>query len=222
MPAGAGKTELAQALFGVDPWSTGDAHLDGRSIHYHSPRQAIKLGMGFLPEDRDSDGLCLNMGVKENLTLVQLAKMRSTFFGVAQERRRANELISAIDIKTSGLSQQVKYLSGGNKQKVVFGKWLGAKCNLLILDEPTIGIDVGARQEIYDLIRAFVDEGDHGVIFISSDMAEILDVADRILVMSNARIVADLNPKEATQQSLMAYSVRGSKQSEATKERIEQ
>ena len=177
--------------------------------------------MGFLPEDRDSDGLCLNMGVKENLSLVQLAKLRTIFFGAAEERRSANALITAIDIKTAGLSQQVKYLSGGNKQKVVFGKWLGAKCNLLILDEPTIGIDVGARQEIYDLIRAFVDEGDHGVLFISSDMAEILDVADRILVMSDAKIVADLDPKEATQQRLMAYSVRGSKQSEATKESIE-
>ncbi|MCH5373263.1 MAG: sugar ABC transporter ATP-binding protein, partial [Planctomycetes bacterium] len=142
---GSGKTELAQALFGVDPWTTGVAYLDGRPVKYQSPRRAIKLGMGFLPEDRDADGLCLNMGVKENLSLVQLAKLRSFFFSVANERRAANQVVDAIAIKTAGLSQQVKYLSGGNKQKVVLGKWLGANCRLLILDEPTIGIDVGAR-----------------------------------------------------------------------------
>ena len=149
------------------------------------------------------------MGVKENLSLVQLAKLRSFFFSVANERRAANQVVDAIAIKTAGLSQQVKYLSGGNKQKVVLGKWLGANCRLLILDEPTIGIDVGARREIYDLIRDFVDEGERGVVFVSSDMTEVLDVADRILVMSDAKIVADLDPAEATQQMIMAYCLQG-------------
>jgi ribose transport system ATP-binding protein len=205
---GAGKTELAQAIFGIDPWRTGAAYWNNRPVDYRSPRQAIKLGMGFLPEDRDADGLCLNMGVKENLSLVQLAKLRSFFFSVASERRTAKALISAINIKTAGLSQQVKYLSGGNKQKVVFGKWLGAKCQLLILDEPTIGIDVGARREVYDLIREFVSEEGHAVIFISSDMVEILDVADRILVLSEGQIVADLDPDLTTQQMIMALALR--------------
>ena len=117
-------------------------------------------------------------------------------------------MVDAMAIKTAGLSQQVKYLSGGNKQKVVFGKWLSARCNLLILDEPTIGIDVGARGEIYELIRQFVAEENRAVIFISSDMDEILEVADRILVMSGGSLVAELDPKRTTKQEIMQYSLQ--------------
>jgi len=128
---------------------------------------------------------------------------------VASEKRTVSRVVQSMDIKAAGLSQQVKYLSGGNKQKVVFGKWLSGGCNLLILDEPTIGIDIGARGEIYNLIREFVTEGeDRAVIFISSDMAEILDVTDRILVMSGGSIVAELDPKHATKQEIMQHSLR--------------
>ena len=109
--------------------------------------------------------------------------------------------------RRAGISQQVKYLSGGNKQKVVFGKWFSADCDLLILDEPTIGIDVGARRDIYDLIRDFVDEGERGVIFISSDLEEILEVSDRLLVMTDGAIVAELDPKTTTQQDIRSYSL---------------
>ena len=172
-----------------------------------SPRQAVELGIGYLPEDRDADGLCLNLGVKENVSLVYLAKLRGLLFSVAQEKRTVAGLVDSIGIKAAGLSQQVKYLSGGNKQKVVFGKWLSARCNLLILDEPTIGIDIGARGEIYGLIREFMSGEERAVIFISSDMAEILEVADRILVMSGGRMVAELDPKHTTKQEIMQYSL---------------
>ncbi len=172
---GAGKTELAHAIFGVDRVdSEGTLSLQGKSVKVHSPRQAIELGIGYLPEDRDADGLCLNLGVKENVSLVTWPSCSASSSARPTRSAAWRHLVKSIGIKTAGLSQQVKYLSGGNKQKVVFGKWLSAECNLLILDEPTIGIDVGARGEIYELIRRFVAEGERGVIFISSDMDEIL------------------------------------------------
>ena len=139
-----------------------------------------------------------------------LSKLKGLFFSVPAERRTVSELVDSIGIKTAGLSQQVKYLSGGNKQKVVFGKWLTAGCNLLILDEPTIGIDVGARGEIYELIRRFVDREDRAVIFISSDMDEILEVADRILVMSGRQLVAELDPKHTDEAGDHAVQPAGS------------
>jgi len=206
---GSGKTELARAIFGVDRLTGGTAYLGERQVRIDSPETAVRLGLGYLPEDRDSDGLCLNLGVKENISMVLLSKLKGLLFSVAAEKRTASRVVQSMDIKAAGLSQQVKYLSGGNKQKVVFGKWLSGGCNLLILDEPTIGIDVGARGEIYNLIREFVTEDeDRAVIFISSDMTEILDVTDRILVMSGGGLVAELDPKHATKQEIMQHSLR--------------
>jgi len=205
---GSGKTELAHAIFGVDRLDAGALSLAGRLVRIDSPRKAVALGIGYLPEDRDADGLCLNLGVKENVSLVYLAKLKSLLFSVAQEKRTVAGLVDSIGIKAAGIAQQVKYLSGGNKQKVVFGKWLSARCNLLILDEPTIGIDIGARGEIYGLIRQFIAGEDRAVIFISSDMAEILEVADRILVMAGGALVAELDPKHTTKQEIMQYSLR--------------
>jgi ribose transport system ATP-binding protein len=205
---GSGKTELARAIFGVDPVESGNSYLDGQPVRIGSPRTAIGLGIGYLPEDRDADGLCLNLGVKENVSMVSLTKLRGLFFSRATERRTVTNLVDAIAIRTTGISQQVKYLSGGNKQKVVFGKWLTAECNLLILDEPTIGIDVGARGEIYELIREFVSEGERAVIFISSDMDEMLEVTDRILVMSAGRLVTELDPRHTTKQEILQHSLQ--------------
>lgn len=205
---GSGKTELARALFGIDPLSSGGLLLDGRPVRIDSPRRAVSEGIGYLSEDRDTDGLCLNLGVKENVSLVLLSKLRSIFFSVAAERRTVEDLVGSIGLKIAGLSQQVKYLSGGNKQKVVFGKWLTAKCRLLILDEPTMGIDVGARGDIYGLIRGFVQQKDRAVIFISSDVDEILEISDRILVMSGGQITAELDSQAATKQEIMRHSTR--------------
>ncbi len=205
---GSGKTELARALFGIDRLSAGSVHLDGRAVQIDSPRKAVSLGIGYLSEDRDSDGLCLNLGVKENISLVLLSKLRGLFFNVSAEKRTVGDLVSSIRLKIAGISQQVRYLSGGNKQKVVFGKWLTAKCRLLILDEPTMGIDVGARGDIYVLIRQFVEQKDRAVIFISSDVDEILEVSDRILVMTGGEVVADLDPRKTTKQEIMQYCTR--------------
>ena len=212
---GSGKTELARAIFGVDKLSAGSAYLGGHSVKIDSPKTAVGLGIGYLPEDRDVDGLCLNLSVKENISLVLLSKLRGLLFSVSGEQRTVAGIVKAMAIRTAGLAQQVKYLSGGNKQKVVFGKWLTAGCNLLILDEPTIGIDVGARGDIYGLIREFVDREDRAVIFISSDMDEILQIADRILVMSGGRMVAELDPKQTTKQEIMQYSLRTGAAAEA-------
>ncbi len=207
---GSGKTELARAIFGADRLSGGSARLRDRRVQINAPRAAVNLGIGYLPEDRDADGLCLNMAVKDNVSLVLLSKLKQFLYSTSSERRTAADVVNSLAIKIAGLGQQVKYLSGGNKQKVVFGKWLTGGCNLLILDEPTIGIDVGARGDIYALIRRFVAQDDHAVIFISSDMAEILEVADRILVMSGGCLVAELDPRRTTKQEIMQYSLQAS------------
>jgi ribose transport system ATP-binding protein len=205
---GAGKTELARAIFGVDRARSGSAVLAGKAVYLDAPRRAIRRGIGYLPEDRDADGLCLNMGVRENISLVLLTKLRGLFFNQAQEKRTVTRVVDSIGVKSAGLAQQVKYLSGGNKQKVVFGKWLTGGCNVLLLDEPTIGIDVGARGEIYQLIREFVAEPGRAVIFISSDLDEVLEVTDRIVVMSGGRLVAELDPKHTTKQEIMQHAMQ--------------
>ena len=205
---GSGKTELARAIFGIDHLPAGEVVLNNARAQITSPREAIRFGIGYLPEDRDVDGLCLNMGVKENISLVFLAKLHAWWFSNAQEKNLATDFVKNLRIKTPALAQYVKYLSGGNKQKVVFAKWLAADCQLLILDEPTIGIDVGARAEIYALIRQLVEEHGKSVLFISSDMNEILDIADRILVMARGRLVTELQPHQTTKQQIMEYCLQ--------------
>ncbi|MGL4650909.1 MAG: sugar ABC transporter ATP-binding protein, partial [Caldilineaceae bacterium] len=205
---GAGKTELSRLLFGVDRPSGGAITYLDKKVEFGTPRRAIGLGLGYLPEDRDAHGLCLNMPVKDNITLVHLAKLRTMFFSPGSEKQRAGSIVQSFNIRTAGLTQHVKYLSGGNKQKVVFGKWLSARCNVLLLDEPTVGIDVGARGEIYELVRAFVTEApQRAVIIFSSDMDEVLEIADRILVLAGGRIAAELDPRTATKQQVMEFSV---------------
>jgi ribose transport system ATP-binding protein len=205
---GAGKTELARAMFGVDKMEAGKTYLHGREVKISSPRWAVKAGIGYLPEDRDAQGLCLNMGVRENLTLAFLAKLKRIFLDRVSESRLVKETMQSVQIRARNSAQQVKYLSGGNKQKVVFGKWLEANCQVLILDEPTMGIDIGARKEIYDLVHRFIAKPQKAVIFISSDINEILEIADRILVMSDYRIVAELNARETNKQQIVEYSMQ--------------
>jgi ribose transport system ATP-binding protein len=202
---GSGKTELARAVFGIDKLPEGEIFINKTRVRIDSPRDAIRFGIGYLPEDRDVDGLCLNMGVKDNISLVFLSKLQAWLFSNRKEKNLVSRFVSDLRIKTPTISQYVKYLSGGNKQKVVFAKWLAADCQFLILDEPTIGIDVGAREEIYQLIHTFVKEYRKSVLFISSDINEILNITDRILVMARGKIVAEVEPKEATKQQIMEY-----------------
>jgi len=202
---GSGKTELARAIFGIDKLHQGNILINGEKAQFNSPQDAIRFGIGYLPEDRDVDGLCLNMEVKDNISLVFLSKLQAWLFSNRKEKTLVNTFVDNLRIKTPNIAQYVKYLSGGNKQKVVFAKWLAADCQFLILDEPTIGIDVGAREEIYELIHQFVKDYQRSVLFISSDINEILNIADRILVMARGKIVTEADPRETTKQKVMEY-----------------
>jgi ribose transport system ATP-binding protein len=212
---GAGKTELARTLFGVGKATTGGLFIDGKEVVIDSPRAANRFGLGYLPEDRDAEGLCLNMGVKENITLVSLTQRARGFLNPRAEKQTARTLVSSLRIRTPGLSQPVKYLSGGNKQKVMFAKWLCARCRILILDEPTLGIDAGAREEIYGLIDDFAHRQKKAVLFISSDIAEVLAVTDRILVMARGSVIAQRLPREVTKQEILEMCMRGNQENEA-------
>jgi len=205
---GAGKTELARAIFGVDKIESGKICLHGKEMKISNPRRAVKSGIGYLPEDRDANGLCLNMGIRENITLAYLAKLKRVFLDRVTETKVVKDTIKSVQIRARNASQQVKYLSGGNKQKVVFGKWLEADCQVLILDEPTMGIDIGARKEIYDLVHRFIEKPRKAVIFISSDINEVLEIADRVLVVSERSIVANLHAKDTSKQEIVEYSMR--------------
>jgi ribose transport system ATP-binding protein len=205
---GAGKTELARAIFGVDKIESGKIYLHGKEMKINNPRRAVKSGIGYLPEDRDANGLCLNMGIRENLTLAYLAKLKRVFLDRVAETKVVKEMIKSVQIRARNVSQQVKYLSGGNKQKVVFGKWLEADCQILLLDEPTMGIDIGTRKEIYELVHRFIEMPRKAVVFISSDINEILEIADRVLVMSERSIVANLQTKDTNKQEIVEYSMR--------------
>ncbi|MGA2381540.1 MAG: sugar ABC transporter ATP-binding protein [Spirochaetia bacterium] len=209
---GAGKTELARAIFGVDRLHGGRILLEGRPVAIDSPRKAARLGLGFLPEDRDVQGLCLNMGVKENISLSYLAMRTGVMINPGRERDMVRRMVAELRIRASDLSQHVKYLSGGNKQKVVLGKLLSARCRVLIMDEPTFGIDVGAREEIYRLIDDYAHGQGNAVLFVSSDIEEILTVTDRILVMAGGRIVSEAKPGETTKQKIIEICLRQSSQ----------
>jgi len=204
---GAGKTELARVLFGAAQIDEGKMYLRDREVKLRSPREAVKAGIGYLPEDRDATGLCLNMGVRENITLAWFAKLPGLFLDRAAENRIVRTVTESIQLKAASLSEPVKYLSGGNKQKVVFGKWLEADCQVLILDEPTIGIDIGARREIYGLVQRFINKSGRAVIFISSDIDEVLEITDRILVMCNYQVVAEFKAREANKQDIMQIAM---------------
>jgi ribose transport system ATP-binding protein len=208
---GAGKTEMARVLFGADQSAAGEIFVDGKKVAIDSPRAANRFGLGYLPEDRDVQGLCLNMGVKENITLVSIAQRAHGFLDPRSERRMAEKLVSSLNIRTRSLAQQVKYLSGGNKQKVMFAKWLSARCRILILDEPTFGIDAGAREEIYSLIDDFAHTQKKAVLFISSDIDEVLAVTDRILVIAGGVLIAQRSPRETTKQEILQMCMQGSR-----------
>ncbi len=211
---GAGKTEVAQVLFGVRQAAEGEILIDGKEVSIDSPRTANRFGLGYLPEDRDARGLCLNMGVQENITLVSLTQQAHGFLDPRWERRMAEKAVTSLNIRTPSLAQQVKYLSGGNKQKVMFAKWLSARCRILILDEPTFGIDAGARAEIYSLIDDFAHAQKKAVLFISSDIDEVLAVTDRVHVMAGGKLIAQASPRETTKQEILRMCMQGTRNRE--------
>jgi L-arabinose transport system ATP-binding protein len=205
---GAGRTELAKVVFGALPRSAGRIIVDGREAAIRSPTNAIRYGIGLAPEDRTREGLILIRSVIENASLAILHRL--TRFGFVQrrlERRIGSEYVKRLAVKTPSLDQEVGKLSGGNQQKVVLARWLAAKAKILILDEPTRGIDVGAKSEIYRLIDELANEG-IGIMFISSELPEILGLSDRIYVMQNGRITGELAGGEGvTEEQVLALAM---------------
>ena len=201
---GAGRTELARCLFGADGISSGEIVLDGAPVNIRTPGHAVDLGIALVPEDRKLQALILGMGVRENLSLPMLDRLGSPYVpSRGRERAMVGEYIKSLRIRTPHMEQRVSALSGGNQQKVVIARWLATKPKVLILDEPTRGIDVGAKAEVHALIARLAEQG-VAILMISSELPEILGMSHRILVMRGGRIVADIPRQDATEESIMA------------------
>src|SRR5262245_15832474 len=200
---GAGRTEVARAITGADRTPADRLTIRGNAVRPRAPRDAIRRGVGFLPEDRKTQGLVLERSVKENVALPSTERLSR--LGVVDgpaERALAAQQVDDLRIKTPGLDQRVGLLSGGNQQKVVLGKWLAADVDLLVMDEPTRGIDVAAKIEIYELMNRLTARG-AGILMISSELPEVLGMSDRILVMREGRIVAEMDAAGATQETVL-------------------
>jgi ribose transport system ATP-binding protein len=204
---GAGRTEAARAIFGADEYDSGEIYIKGKKVNIKSPGDAVSNGIGYLSEDRKRYGLALGMDVKENVVMSTMKKFMS-WLGWMDFKKivvRGQEMVKTLNIKTPGLEQKVKFLSGGNQQKVVVGKWLTADTEILIFDEPTRGIDVGAKSEIYKLLNDLAHQG-KAIIMISSELPEILRMSHRVVVMCEGRVTGILNAGEASQESIMKFA----------------
>lgn len=206
---GAGRTEIARAIFGIDAKDSGETYVEGRRVVINSPVDAIRNGLGLVPEDRKLQALILTMAVRENITLAHLRDFaKAGIVSKAKERKDASGYVRELDIRTPSIEQRVANLSGGNQQKVVIAKWLGVKPKVLILDEPTRGIDVGAKAAIHSLMCKLAASG-VGIVMISSELPEIMAMSDRIIVLHEGRITARLSREEATQDRIMMAATGG-------------
>mgnify|MGYP005771135735 CR=1 FL=1 len=204
---GAGRSEVMRAIFGVDKMSGGVVYIDGKKATIRNTSDALRYGLGFVPEDRKQQALVLGMTVRENTTLAALKQMKRRFFiDKAKEENVTNARIEQLDIKTPSTEQKVLNLSGGNQQKVVIGKWLETVPRILIVDEPTRGIDIRSKTEIHNLIIELASQG-MAVILVSSEMQEILNISDRIIVMHDGRITGELSRQEGTQERIMELAI---------------
>lgn len=200
---GAGRTETARVLFGADRKESGNIYINGQKVEINSPQEGIHAGIGYLSEDRKRFGLVLDKTVAENTSMAALEKfMKGLFVDQKKEETTAMEYVDKLKIKTPGVAAQAVNLSGGNQQKVVIAKWLARDCDILIFDEPTRGIDVGAKSEIYHLMNELTAQG-KSIIMISSEMTEILRMSDRIIVMCEGRKTGEISIEEASQESIM-------------------
>ena len=206
---GAGRTEVARAVFGADPIDSGEIRINGKVAHVKSPGDAVGRGIGYLSEDRKRYGLASGMDVESNIVLASFRKFLGTLGVVNSKKTReaGQEYVNALSIKTPGLQQKVKNLSGGNQQKVVIGKWLTADTAILIFDEPTRGIDVGAKSEIYPLLNELAQQG-KSIIMISSELPEILRMSHRIIVMCEGQLTGELTAAEADQEKIMTLATQ--------------
>lgn len=207
---GAGRTETMRMIFGADPKRTGDVYLNGEKLNIKSPQDAIKYRIGFVTEDRKNEGLLLPQSVSTNIVVVALDKIKKKgLLNYGLQKESAEKYVDTLRIVTPTVDQHAMNLSGGNQQKVVIAKWLFADCDVIIMDEPTRGIDVGAKREIYELIGELV-AGGKSVIMVSSEMEELMGVCDRILVMKDGRITGELDKPEFSQELISNYMIGGS------------
>ena len=216
---GAGRTETTRALFGADPKESGEIFVDGVEVKINKPLDSIKAGIVLVPEDRKKDGLCTKLSIRDNISLPNLDFISSKI-GIINRKKENDMSKTAIEnlrIKLSSIESNAESLSGGNQQKVVVGKWLARNSRVVIFDEPTRGIDVAAKIEIYNLMNELKNQG-IGVVFVSSEMPEILGISDRILVMADGRITKELDIKEATQDIILEYATKFDKKIETKKE----
>ena len=204
---GAGRTEVMQALFGADRITGGTVSVNGKKVTIKSPAMALDEGIGLIPEDRKNQGVLLGLSVRQNVTFSSLKQaMVGWFVSDKKDIAIANEYTDKLRIKTPSVNQLVKNLSGGNQQKVVLAKALATKCDIIIFDEPTRGIDVGAKQEIYNLMRQLVDEEGKSIIMVSSEMPELIGMSDRILVMRHGRIAGEIPKEDYSQELILEYA----------------
>jgi ABC-type sugar transport system ATPase subunit len=204
---GAGRTELAKAMFGLDPVQRGRVRIAGRELKIGSTSQSTRMGLGYLTEDRKEEGLVLQMSVAQNITLPSLDDISSAgFISRKEEARRAQEFVDAFSIKTPSLRQKVMYLSGGNQQKVLLARWLMKRLRVIILDEPTRGIDVGAKAEIHRLIDELASQG-LAVVVMTSEMPELLGVSDHIIVMCDGRITGEFDRGHADMEKILEAAI---------------
>ncbi|MCC8045677.1 MAG: sugar ABC transporter ATP-binding protein [Clostridiales bacterium] len=205
---GAGRTETARAIFGADKKESGDIYVNGEKVTINSPQDAVKHGIGYLSEDRKRYGIVVQKSISENTTLACLEEyMNGLFIDKKREDETAQKFVDSLATKTPGVDQLVVNLSGGNQQKVVIAKWLCKNSDILIFDEPTRGIDVGAKNEIYKLMNQLAAEG-KSIIMISSEMTEILRMSDRIIVMCEGKITGEIAIEDATQENIMNLATR--------------
>jgi ABC-type sugar transport system ATPase subunit len=204
---GAGRTELMRAVLGIDKYQEGQVTISGKTGVFSGFKQAIDHGMGFIPEDRKKQGLVLNMNVNDNIFIVHKKENeKKLFIERKKEAETANNYIERLNIQTPGIYSQTVILSGGNQQKVVVAKWLNAESDIIIVDEPTRGIDVMAKTEIYKLMNKIVEIG-KSIIMISSEMPELIGMCDRIYVMHEGRIKGELQREEFSQEKIMQIAM---------------
>lgn len=216
---GAGRTEVLRAIAGADPYDSGSVEVNGRRLPPASVTGAIRRGVGMVPEDRKAQGLVLGASVEDNLGLATLHSTgRWGLADLSGQRQRAQGVVDRLRIRLAGLGQPVGDLSGGNQQKVVFGRWVEARSHILLLDEPTRGVDVGAKVEIYELINSVTAAGD-AVLMVSSELPEIMGMSDRVLVMSRGRVAGELDAGDATQDAIMTLAVQNTTSDDLTKDK---
>lgn len=205
---GSGRTEVAKLIFGEYRKTSGDVYINGNKVSISSPKDAIKYGIAYLPEDRKKEGVILKLPVGQNMTLANLKKYENAIKRIDRKREIEdfNDHVDKLYVKTTGYGQIIKNLSGGNQQKVIFAKWIMLSPKVLIIDEPTRGIDVGAKKEIYDILNDLKRMG-KAVVIISSEMEEIIGVSDSIMVMHDGRVTGRLRREDASQETIMKYAI---------------